>query len=112
MEELYENANEFFESGKDNLDKKRYNASSSDFFKSIVVFCDYLLYSEIRRIPKNHNDRFNLLKINLPEIYSRVSELFKSYTKSYNLKMKLNEVLEIKKYAEEIKQICKNKKGS
>jgi hypothetical protein len=110
MKEFLENALEFYSSAEDNLVKKRFNVSLSDFFKSIVIFCDYLIYLEIKRIPKNHNDRFNLLQRIFPEIYSNVSELFKLYTKSYNLKIKLNDVLEVKSYAEELKRICEDKK--
>ena len=108
MKELLDNAKEFLESGEDNLVKKRHNVSASDFFKSIVICCDYLIYKEIRRLPKNHNDRFNLLKIYFKEIYSKVNHLFKIYIKSYNLKTRLREVLELKNYANEINKFIKN----
>lgn len=110
MKELLENANEFLESGKENLNKKRYNASLTDFFKAIVIFCDFLIYEQIRVLPKNHGQRFSLLKKHFPEIYSKISELFKLYTLSYNFKSKLNDVLEVKKYAYELKGFCENKK--
>ncbi|MCR4327796.1 MAG: hypothetical protein NUV46_04420 [Nanoarchaeota archaeon] len=110
MEGLLENAREFMDSGEDNLIKKRFNASASDFFKSIVIFCDYLIYGEIRRLPKNHNDRFNLLKIYFKEIYSKVCPLFEIYVKSYNFKMGLKEVLFLKNYSNELKRFIKNKK--
>ncbi len=99
MDKLLDNAKEFLEAGKENFDKKRYNVSASDFFKSIVIFCDYLIYKEIKRLPKNHNDRFNLLKIYFNEIYRNVSSLFKIYASSYNLKIKKQEVLDLYEYA-------------
>jgi len=108
MKELLDNAKEFFESGEDNLVKKRYNVSASDFFKSIVICCDYLIYKEIRRLPKNHNDRFNLLNLYFKEIYEKVNYLFKIYIKSYNLKTRLKEVLKLKNYANEIHKFIKN----
>jgi ribosomal protein S18 len=107
MKELLENAEEFRESGNENLNKKRFNVAASDFFKSIVIFCDYLIYREIKRLPKNHNDRFNLLSIYFPEIYKNVNLLFKVYIKSYNLKMNFKEVVLLKKYSDELKRIVK-----
>ena len=48
MEELLKNAEEFFESGEDNLKKKRFNVAVSDFFKAIAILCDYLIYRETK----------------------------------------------------------------
>jgi uncharacterized protein (UPF0332 family) len=109
MEHLLNNAREFLESGRDNLEKERFNASTSDFFKAIVVFCDYLIYCEIKRVPKNHKDRFNLLEVYFNEIYQVVAKLFKPYTDSYNLKSTKEDSLRFKKYAEEIEEFVRNK---
>jgi len=110
MEHLLANAREFFESAEDNLVKKRFNAATSDFFKSMVVSCDYLIYGEIKRLPKNHADRFVLLERYFPSIYSIVSKLFKSYTDSYNLKSTEEEAKKFKEYAEKIEEFVRNKK--
>lgn len=109
MEHLKDNAKEFFDSGEDNLIKKRFNAASSDFFKSVVVSCDYLIYCEIKRLPKNHADRFSILQIHFPEIYKIVSSLFKPYTDSYNLKSTKEDAEKFKEYAREIKKLISNK---
>ena len=105
MKELLENVDEFIEAGEESLIKKRYNVSASDFFKAIVICCDYLIYNQIKRLPKNHNDRFNLLKLYFKDIYEKVNFLFGIYIKSYNLKMELKEVLLLKKYVYEIRKI-------
>ncbi|MBU3924074.1 MAG: HEPN domain-containing protein [Nanoarchaeota archaeon] len=109
MEQLLKNANEFLASATENLTKKRYNAAVSDFFKSIVIFSDYLIYQEIKRFPKNHNDRFHLLKIHFEEIYNKVSPLFKSYIKSYNLNMQEIDAIKMESYANELKNFITNK---
>ena len=62
MKELIDNINEFLESAKDNFKKNRYNATVLDFFKAIVIICDFLIYKEIKLLPKNHKERFSLLK--------------------------------------------------
>jgi len=110
MEELLSTANEFMESGEDNLRKKRFNAAVSDFFKAIVIFCDYLIYKEIKIIPKNHADRFSLLKKYFKDTYKNVSILFILYTRSYNLKLKEEDVVKVKNYANEIQNYISNKK--
>jgi len=110
MEHLLLNANEFFESGQDNLIKNRFNAATSDFFKSIVVFCDYLIYTEIKRLPKNHSDRFVLLERYFPDIYAVVFKLFKPYTNSYNLISTKEDANKFKEYAKQLKEFIRSKK--
>ncbi len=105
MEHLLENAKEFMASGNDNLLKKRFNASTSDFFKAIVVFCDY----EIKRLPKNHKDRFIILENYFKDIYLVVSKLFKPYTDSYNLKSTREESLKFRENAEKIEKFVRDK---
>lgn len=103
MEELLKNVEEFLESGDENLKKERFNVAVSDYFKAIVILCDYLIYQEIRLIPKNHNERFSLLKKYFKEIYSRVSGFFELYTKSYNLRLGKEQAIKLKNYAYELK---------
>lgn len=110
MNELIENAKEFLHSGEDNLDKKRYNAASADFFKAIVIICDYIIYTEIKRLPKNHADRFSLLEKYFPNIHSKVSSLFKIYIDSYNLKVPEKDALKTREYANDLKNRFLDKK--
>lgn len=110
MEELLKNANEFLESGEENFKKKRFNASAPDFFKAIVIFCDYLVYKNMKIMPKNHNERFLLLEKYFPQIYNKVSGLFKIYTQSYNLRLKQNDSIKIKNYADELKNFIISQK--
>ena len=108
-DELLKNADEFLESGEENLKKQRFNASVSDFFKAIVILCDYLIYKEIRVMPKNHNERFSLLRTYFKEIYRKVSELFGEYTKSYNLRLGKETAEIIRSYANELKKSISDK---
>jgi len=110
MEELLKNVYEFLESGEENLKKERYNASVSNYFKAIVILCDYLIYRDIKIIQKNHNERFSLLGKYFKEIYSNVSEYFKTYTKSYNLRLKKDDAIKVRNYANELKDFIINKK--
>ena len=102
-EELLKNIDEFIDSGNDNLKKRRYNAAVSDFFKAIVVSCDFIIYRDIKILPKNHNDRFSLLKKYFPDIYKNVSNLFILYIKSYNLRLNEEDAINTKSYAYEFR---------
>ena len=110
MEDLLKNAEEFIDSGEENLKKERYNASVSDFFKAIVIYSDYLIYNQIKVLSKNHNERFNLLNKYFPEIYLKISDLFKTYTRSYNLRLTNKDALEVKEYAYKLRSNTINKK--
>jgi uncharacterized protein (UPF0332 family) len=110
MEELKDNINEFLTSGKENLEKDRHNAAVSDFFKAIVISCDYLIYKEIKILPKNHGQRFSLLEKYFKKVYSKVSELFKTYTESYDLRLKKEDAIKLQDYANELKNLISNKK--
>lgn len=109
MKELLENISEFLESGEDNLKKERFNAAISDFFKAIVVACDYLIYRDIKILPKNYSDRFSLLSKHFNGIYIEVSDLFEAYTNSYNFKIKKEDVLKTKEYAYRLKSLIDKK---
>jgi hypothetical protein len=109
MKELLDNVKEFLESGEENLKKERFNAAVSDFFKAIVILCDYIIYRDIKIMPKNHNERFSLLETYFKDIYKNVSEFFKTYTKSYNLRLGKEEATKLKNYANELKNFINKK---
>jgi len=111
MNELMQNALEFIASGEDNLLKKRYNASVSDFFKAIVTLCDYLIYKDMKFLPKNHNERFEFLKNYFNEIYLKVFSLFQLYRDSYNLRLKKEDALKLRDLAHELRRTAENKKS-
>lgn len=105
MDELLTNADEFLESGEENLKKQRFNAAVSDFFKAIVILCDYLIYRQIKSMPKNHTERFSLLKMYFPDIYRKVSNLFGTYTRSYNFRLGKDVAVKLKEYAYVLKAV-------
>ena len=73
---------EFFDSAEQNFASKRFNAATDSYFKALVSLCDYELRSKQGILPKNHQERFTLLEINYPFVYSIVSDLFITYTKT------------------------------
>lgn len=109
MIELLKNADEFLESGDENIKKERYNAAVSDFFKAIVIFSDYLIYKEIKILPKNHNERFFLLRTYFKEIYRKASAFFKTYTESYNFRLSKEDAIKLREYANELRNFANKK---
>ncbi len=99
MKEVLNNAEEFMAAGEDNIKKNRWNAATTDFFKAITCFSDYLIYREIKRLPKTHNDRFSLLKKYFVEIYTPATKLFETYRRSYNNRLTKEEAQAVKDYA-------------
>ncbi len=108
MKELLTNADEFIESGEEDLAKKRYNVAIANFFRAISNICDYLIYKDTKIIPKNHNERFQLLQKYFLEIYQEVYKLFKIYRESYNLRMKKEDAEKIKAYCNELRNKITN----
>lgn len=106
--ELLKNAEDLISSADDNLEKGRYNPAVSDYFKAIVILCDFLIYKMRRILPKNHGERFDILKIHFEDIYSLVSSLFKKYIESYNLRMSKEDALVMKENVTKIKELIKN----
>ena len=103
MIELKQNADEFYDSAEDNCKKKRWNVAVSDYFKALATYCDYVLYQQIKRIPKNHTDRFELLKVQFPKQYQILHGLFELYRKSYNLRLTEKDAKKVKEATDEIR---------
>lgn len=97
------NFKEFLESGNDEMDKGRFNAAVSSYFKAIAVLCDLKIYEKRGLLPKNHQERFLFLKLHFKEAEELASSLFKTYTDSYNLRMENEDALKLKENVEKIK---------
>jgi len=110
MEYLIKNAEEFIETGEDSFKKERWNAAVANFFRAIVNLCDFIIYRQIKIIPKNHTERFELLEKYFSAIYKDVSELFNKYRDSYNLRLSKSDAEIIKKYLYELKDSLETEK--
>jgi len=104
-EDLKSNFKEFYEGGKDSINSKKYNLAVASLFKAIAVMADYKIYSEFGSLPKNHNERFRILSAKLKPVYELVSEMFKKYTDSYNLRMEQKDAKEVLENVEKLKKI-------
>jgi|SRR3989344_3925570 len=84
MEELSRTIIEEYEGGIEELRKNRYKNSTILLSKALFAVCDLIIYYKLKRLPKNHGERFKILHNDFPEIYAVVDLLFAHYTDAYS----------------------------
>ncbi|MEK6925998.1 MAG: hypothetical protein AABW50_01840 [Nanoarchaeota archaeon] len=83
-EEILERtAKEYFNAGRDEFTKKRYNSALVLFFKSLVSLIDLYILQKTNNTPSSHTDRFRITEQKFPEIYSILDKDFPFYQDSY-----------------------------
>ncbi len=101
---LLENIREFIKQAENSKKDGSYNASVTLLFKAIAVMSDLFILKTEGFIPKNHTERFQLLRAKHPEIYRIINKDFPVYQQSYRIKLN-------KEYAEvlenDLKQLIK-----
>lgn len=99
------NFRDFLENGDSEFNKEKYNTSIASYFKAIAILCDLKIYQLKGLIPKNHSERFLFLKMHFKEVFELLSEIFKKYTDSYNLRMNKGDALLLKENVEKIRNL-------
>lgn len=84
---LLENIKEFVKQAKKSDKDGSYNSAVTLLFKAIAVMADLFILKTEGFIPKNHTERFMLLKTKHPQIYSILNKDFPVYQKSYRIKL-------------------------
>lgn len=107
---LLANLKEYWQTGMDCLKNRKYNSAANEFFKAFITTCDIAIYRKLKLLPADHKERFEILKINLPELHKIDVSLFKVYRKSYTLRMSLEEVKRIQEGVKEVARSLKIEK--
>jgi hypothetical protein len=84
---LIENIKEFVGEAKEAKLNKAYNSSVTLFFKALAVSCDLYILRKEGFIPKNHTERFEILRAKYKDIYQILNKDFPVYQQSYRLKL-------------------------
>lgn len=84
---LSENIKEFVNQAKKAVKDSSYNSAVTLLFKAIAVMSDLFILKTEGFIPKNHAERFQLLKLKYPEIYKILNKDFPVYQQSYRIKL-------------------------
>ena len=69
MEEIKKTFLEEYEGAEEQLNKGRYKNAAILSSKALFALCDFLIYSKLSKLPKNHTERFRILEEYFPEIY-------------------------------------------
>lgn len=71
--------------------------AATNFFKALFAVDDVALLEKINDKPKDHTERFNMLKENIPELYTITDRLFSTYRRTYTQDLEKEEVKLVKK---------------
>jgi len=84
---LLQNIKEFFKEAQSASKNKSYNSSVTLYFKVLSVVSDYHILVNDGFIPKNHTERFQLLKAKYREVYDILNKDFPIYQQSDRIKL-------------------------
>ena len=83
-EELMNTFLEEYSSAKILKDMSRLKSSLVLLSKSLFALCDYIIFLKYEKLPKNHSERFRILKIKEELIYRKVDAVWLKYTDTYS----------------------------
>jgi len=90
------------------LNKKKYNAAMTLYYKALVELCDLELLNRLNKIGANHTERFKLLEKIPPSLYNTASKLFRFYRDSYSKEISETIARLVKTEVENVKKIVIN----
>ena len=102
---ILKNFKEYKEIAEYSLDKKKFNAAVTLYYKALVELCDLELLAKLNKIGANHTDRFELLERSSPALYSTASKLFRFYRDSYSKEISVTIARSVKEEVENAERI-------
>jgi len=115
VEELVQTFLEEYNGAKDELSIGRYKNSTILYSKALFAVCDIIIHDKLKKLPKNHTERFRILEEYFKKIYEIVDRIFDKYTDSYSkpilketceaIKDGIKKIKEISDLPEEIKKV-------
>jgi|SRR3989339_1423338 len=109
QEELKNKARNYFVLGVIAETLNMHSEAATNYFKALFAADDASLFEIIRDKPKDHTERFAMLKANLPDLYKITDRLFSAYRRTYTQELKKEEVALIKKRIMEVFENAKIK---
>jgi len=71
--------------------------AAANFFKALFAADDLAIYNKIEQEPKDHTERFYLLKSHFPKLYTITDRLFSTYRRTYTQELNKEELSLVKK---------------
>lgn len=87
MEQLIELENTFleeYESAKILIGLSKNKSAIILLSKALFALTDYIIFRKYKKLPKNHSERFRILKEKEFQVYEKVDEIWGKYTDSYS----------------------------
>lgn len=91
-DDLKEKARNYFILGVIGATLGMYSESATNFFKALFAVDDAVLFDLIKVKPKDHTERFSMLKVNIPLLYNITDRLFSTYRRTYTKDLSKEEV--------------------
>ena len=99
---LLQNIKNYLSSGDLVYSKEDYTSATILYAKCFFSSIDYILLAKTGIIPKNHADRFALVKNYDISLYGELKIAFDIYRDTYTLQIEKRKCDEMRKYAKEI----------
>ena len=87
MEELHELERTFieeYEAAQMLLQREMLKAAVILYSKALFAAIDYLIFSKYGKLPKNHTERFRILRLRESKIHQDLENVWSKYTDSYS----------------------------
>lgn len=104
MDELLENARSFWRSAEIIYSTKDYTSAIVLYFKCLFALLDWVILKNKKKAPKDHTERFRILQLDFPELYTSLDRIFGIYRDAYSVRIEKDKCDEVKKYAAGIAQ--------
>jgi len=99
-DELMENTRQFKESADLVYGKNDFTSATILYFKGLFCFYDLKLLTAFGITPKNHTERFELLRTKFPGLYEELNLAFEIYRSTYTTKVSKRDCDDAKKLIE------------
>ena len=109
---LKENISNFLASANVLFERGDFTSSAIIYFKAFFAVLDLLILKETGRTPKDHSERFRILEIKLPNLYSVLDKLYPTYRVSYSSSINKLECIVVRENVERIIKEQKIFKGN
>lgn len=106
MDKFVKKAKNYFIAGEIEQRIGNFDVACTNYFKSLSAVNDYIL-SQINLFPRDHNERFNMLRENFPDFYKITSSLFLTYRRAYTKEISAEETKMLK---DKLKEAFRNAK--
>lgn len=100
--ELLKNIKAFWVSAELVYHAGDYTSATILYFKCLFVLLDYVLFEKIRKTPKDHTERFQMLEQHFQEYYKVLDKYFPLYRDTYSLTIEKEKCQEVREHLSDI----------